>query len=294
MWPAIGAIGGALIGALGQKDANEKNIDMQRDFAQHGISWKVQDAKEAGLHPLYALGGSGASFTPSAQPLMTAAEGSRLGQDLGRAAAGDDRQRDVNLAQLELIRAQTRESDARAAAVTSAEARAVQGQMASKPLNIRPGGVRLGPYDWEFAGLDDVLAARRRAGIGGGVGVGESPLLGKDTVKFKPDEVTRSISGQPSVAAGDEPAWKRHTINDRGTPLMVPSEKLSEVFENIPFWMWPGVVKKNVDEFGWDWLSNFLPEGPLSIEAQRNIRNYLENSRRRGAPSGSAAPYMAP
>lgn len=37
---------------------NRKNEKMQYDFAQNGISWKVQDAKRSGIHPLYALGAS--------------------------------------------------------------------------------------------------------------------------------------------------------------------------------------------------------------------------------------------
>lgn len=42
----------------------ERNVAMQKEFAQNGIRWKVADAKAAGLHPLAALGASGASFSP--------------------------------------------------------------------------------------------------------------------------------------------------------------------------------------------------------------------------------------
>src|SRR5690554_6285377 len=44
------------------ESANEANIALQREslefqrqMAQHGIQWKVADAANAGLHPLYAL-----------------------------------------------------------------------------------------------------------------------------------------------------------------------------------------------------------------------------------------------
>lgn len=37
---------------------------MQKEFAQNGIRWKVEDAVKAGLHPLAALGAQGASYTP--------------------------------------------------------------------------------------------------------------------------------------------------------------------------------------------------------------------------------------
>ena len=49
-------------------EANEKNREMQYDFAQHGIQWKVQDAMAAGLHPLSALG----AVTPGASPSFQA------------------------------------------------------------------------------------------------------------------------------------------------------------------------------------------------------------------------------
>lgn len=42
-----------------------KNAALQKQFAQMGIRWKVQDAMAAGLHPLYALGGAGSTFSPS-------------------------------------------------------------------------------------------------------------------------------------------------------------------------------------------------------------------------------------
>lgn len=45
---------------------NERNIALQREFAQSGIQWRVQDAIQAGIHPLAALGGSGATYSPAA------------------------------------------------------------------------------------------------------------------------------------------------------------------------------------------------------------------------------------
>lgn len=44
---------------------NAQNIAMQKEFAQTGIQWRVEDAKKAGIHPLAALGGGGAAYAPS-------------------------------------------------------------------------------------------------------------------------------------------------------------------------------------------------------------------------------------
>lgn len=67
----------------------ERNIAMQREFAQNGIQWKAEDAKKAGIHPLYAMGASTPSFSPvsanfTADTSMPNAL-SRAGQDIGRA-----------------------------------------------------------------------------------------------------------------------------------------------------------------------------------------------------------------
>jgi len=45
-------------------DNFDKNARLQREFAQNSIKWKVDDARRAGVHPIYALGASGASFSP--------------------------------------------------------------------------------------------------------------------------------------------------------------------------------------------------------------------------------------
>lgn len=41
-----------------------ENMQMQKDFAQQGIRWKVDDARAARIHPLFAMGASTNPFTP--------------------------------------------------------------------------------------------------------------------------------------------------------------------------------------------------------------------------------------
>lgn len=139
MWPAIGAIGGALAGGLFGKSSNDQNAEMQREFAQHGISWKVEDAKRAGLHPLYALGGSGATFTPSVQPIMTASEGANIGQNIARAATQDSgHERAVQLAQLKQLEASAEKDFALASAARSEAAVRQQQYLQSVPALRQP------------------------------------------------------------------------------------------------------------------------------------------------------------
>lgn len=41
-----------------------RNEALQREFAKHGIRWRVEDAKAAGINPLVALGAGTTSFAP--------------------------------------------------------------------------------------------------------------------------------------------------------------------------------------------------------------------------------------
>lgn len=62
-------LGGFLDRDAAQDRANadwERNAALQREFAQHGIRWRVSDAKAAGLHPLAALGAQVSSGAPIA------------------------------------------------------------------------------------------------------------------------------------------------------------------------------------------------------------------------------------
>lgn len=87
---AIGGIAGGLLGASSAKSQQKANYEAQKEFAQHGIRWKVTDAKAAGVHPLFALGGNTASYTPnaiSAGDYGLASAGQDIGNAVNRALA---------------------------------------------------------------------------------------------------------------------------------------------------------------------------------------------------------------
>jgi len=50
--------------AAAEAAANEREYSRQKEFAQNSIQWRVNDAKSAGLHPAYALGAAGSSYSP--------------------------------------------------------------------------------------------------------------------------------------------------------------------------------------------------------------------------------------
>lgn len=113
----------------------QRNYENQREFAQYGIRWKVADAQAAGVHPLFALGGNTASYSPN--PIVT-----ETGQDLSRAAqAGSSAgERQLHAAQLKLLEAQSEKEFAMSSYYASEAAKNAQGTAATIPL-AHPGDV---------------------------------------------------------------------------------------------------------------------------------------------------------
>lgn len=69
---------------IGPGAQQRANYEAQKEFATHGIRWKVADAKAAGIHPLFALGGNTASYSPN--PIVAGDYGvGASGQNIGRA-----------------------------------------------------------------------------------------------------------------------------------------------------------------------------------------------------------------
>lgn len=78
---------GGLIGSSSSKKAAKREYERQVHFAQNAIQWKVDDARKAGIHPVYALGASTHSYAPQAVGNDPMAAGlSAAGQDISRAA----------------------------------------------------------------------------------------------------------------------------------------------------------------------------------------------------------------
>lgn len=115
---AASQIAGDYLGAREQRKAqdaandanraiNEQNLAAQREFAQHGIRWRTEDAQRAGLHPLIGAGVQPTSL--NFQPIAADADFSRadfyrnMGQNLGRSiqATQTEEERIANRLRLE-------------------------------------------------------------------------------------------------------------------------------------------------------------------------------------------------
>lgn len=96
---AIGGLGnlvGGLLGSESSRKANETaqenavhQANLQREFAQNSIRWRVEDAVRAGIHPLAALGNPGINYSPMSVGAVAdtslSSMASNMGQDISRA-----------------------------------------------------------------------------------------------------------------------------------------------------------------------------------------------------------------
>lgn len=71
-----------------QAENSAAQMKMQEEFAKNSIQWRANDARAAGIHPLYAMGHQGVSYSPVAlggSPEEPGTGLARAGQDLSRA-----------------------------------------------------------------------------------------------------------------------------------------------------------------------------------------------------------------
>lgn len=257
----IGAGASLLGGALGGRSARRqqrREAAAQKEFAQHGIQWRVEDAKAAGVHPLFALGANTPTYSPTSIVGGGVGEGlAQAGQAIGNAVARSETPQQNAVAELNLrmLRANVMRSEQEAwGAFLDNEARSL------RPLtNAQPGG-----------GVDP----RFIYGEGGSAG-------GVGQVQVKPSEVISSSPGDPSMEAGMGTFWKSHRVTPDGRVVALPSSELSELLESMSESPFAGamVLKKNLQrdpEFlikNRDWIP-FAEELNMAKRAMDNLSRW--------------------
>lgn len=232
----VGIATGALGLAKGLDDSGEdraqanrlQDIQLQKDFAQKGIRWKVADAKKAGLHPLSVLGSQGASY----QPVGTYSDSSNnvsdilnSGQSINRSLRAQQTpiEKQISLANLDNLKATTEKDQAIAGYYTALAAKARNDDVGAKAF----------PY-------------------------GSNP--GNDLTIMKPDEVTRARPEDRSVTAGDHPFWMRQEVSP-GTFIEVPrADNPSESLESGG-----AVVATMLNPYNWKVLGKRIQNNILGL-----------------------------
>lgn len=204
----------------------QQNTEMQKEFAQNGIRWKVADAKAAGLHPVFALGGSGASYTPNPITIGGGIDPS-MGQNLSNAVArqSTSQERSIHNATMLTLEAQAERDFAQASYYRSEAARGIQGNGSGAPFPPVVGPLM--------------------------------PPAGVGLVTPKAPDVIAPRIGDASQTAAINPMWESHRAGD-GVLIDLPrsDEGPAEAAEN-PL-IWPAIVARNVSKYGSRWLGEMV------------------------------------
>lgn len=181
----------------------DANIQMQKEFAQQGIRWKVEDAKAAGLHPLAAIGAQTHSFIPVTVGDRAVAPSNDfglrdLGQDLSRAI----------------------------------EARQTQQERVKEGLDRRIQEAQLRGLELRNEALEREINSSQRPPATGvtfnGLGIG---IPGQDNSVADYQRPVVEAQGQLGIKAGIRGAEESYVDQD-GYFHLVPSQELGEVLES--------------------------------------------------------------
>lgn len=212
--PAVASLAGAGISAAMQSSAQSQqagqfaeNIAQQREFAQHGIRWKVADAQAAGVHPLFALGANTTSFSPIStfQPSgdavgpLVAQAGQNLGRAIASTSTAEERQKGL-MAALQLERA-------------GLENDLLRSQIARTAGQIGP------PFPTGAVGP-------------GGVSTGDIARGPLGTWELDPTKVTSTLPGNPGMTAGPPVPTVQWGFATNGAlqPFPAPGLKIEDEF----------------------------------------------------------------
>lgn len=239
-----------------QEMQQDKNIAMQREFAQHGVQWRVQDAKEAGVHPMYALSSGGAAF--SNNPIVLPGD-SGAGKHYGKALSGG-----VELLAALFAQTQKKDEALAAAALSNASLGASLAQSAT-PFPSVPDYTPGSEMEWPVRTGSSNLNLQNAV----------------DVSQFKPQQHISTQLGDPSSTAGPamaggtlfqlSPDFKMYLPSVQGGGASEALESLSESWELAHLY-----VQRNVEAFGPEWLDQaqrYLPMTATLAKVINNVRN---------------------
>lgn len=196
-----------------QREERERSDALQKEFAQSGITWRVEDAKRAGIHPVFALSGGGAAYAPSAVTVGNdGADFQKMGQDIGRAidASSSQDSRIQRELQVDMARSQIARNNAEADMFRSTTIRNYNQVGPGLPL-----------------GTDDINV---RA-TGGSTASSTGTAAG--AIEVKPSEVTSYAPDAPWLAAGKSVMFKKYKLPGNREWLLPDANSASEALESV-------------------------------------------------------------
>lgn len=221
VWGDAIAAGANIAGGLLNRSAANRATDAMREnsaaqlaaqqqFAQMGIRWRVDDAKKAGIHPLYALGASIPAYNPS--PISISGDNSMgnalasAGQEIGRAVQAKSTQAE-RAELLELQKDQLRAQIARTNAATALDLSRANPQLPPPLPNPLAQHDPMNPPDATnlSSGVEVVphqpraAAAHDRSTVTGGSAGADLVRIGPDSYQKAPN---KDVYGEEFTAPG--------------------------------------------------------------------------------------------
>lgn len=207
----------AALNFLGARSANNKagdearaNRQLQMDTLHNQIQWRVEDAKKAGIHPLYALGATPYSYSPASTAFTATGSGdafSQVGQNIERARIAGMSQRERAEAAAQAIIRQKQESVI---------------------FNLQAENMAL-----ENDKLRSQIAQLNSPGTGPGVST-----AAPGSVNINPDNVVVGSVGEPARSPGEVTDYS-FQAQPGGRYGIVPSYDTKQRIEDMPSeWQW--------------------------------------------------------
>lgn len=213
-----------------QQNQFHEQMQWQKELAMSGISMRVNDAKAAGIHPLYAIGAPPASFSPISiggnavdnSGEIWARGLSNMGQNIGRAVAAT----------------QTRLERAKTILETEREHLLNEGLRADveiKRSQLAQLRGQIGPP----------IPAGSNVGMSGPVATG---ALGQ--YQIQPYDVSASQPGKPEIAAGPATPYVEFTnVGDGLRPMPPKNLKVEDEFGAPQMALWITDVQANPHDY---------------------------------------------
>lgn len=207
---------GGLFGERGASSRNDASLAFareqmaaQKEFAQQGIRWRVEDAKAAGIHPLYAMGAqvtpySSVSWSPESPSYGMGQAMSDMGQNISRAM------------QAKMTGAERVEDNIKKLQLKNME---LQNDLLESQIFRNYGGSLPPPMP---SIITEPLAPPEAM---------SSALSNIPGTKVEPVELSASTAGQPSKQAGAVNDWTYARTADGGLTL-TPSKDVKELTED--------------------------------------------------------------
>lgn len=246
-------------GGWDAEDAFDANAALQREFAQYGIRWRVEDAKAAGVHPVYALGAGGAAAAPiSVMDSPRDDWSGRMGQDLGRAVTAqmDPMQRRLQEAQLKVLESEAAKNNALALGALGS-----RGATANQPGNGPAFPAPYGPGGFDESGMPTLY--------------GPTEVLSQDAVQYKPVGLESRRGDDFSMVAGSAAPAVQEFLLSPSTPMLLPSKDAAERLESLSE-SWElayAFLQLGAERYGQQWLDGMKRYFPVTSRIAQVINN---------------------